>query len=459
LGEIPRDWKLAQVVPIYKNGDVQQRENYRPVSLTSTVCKTLERLILDCLLKYIDERCPISDNQFGFRSRRSCSSQLISYVDMISEALDNNLCVDVIYLDQSKAFDKVSHSKLIQTLIKRKIPTTLVKWIQHFLSNRTLTVKIQQLSSPRKVTSGVPQGSILGPILFLLYTEEIDTIIQKPICLFRFADDMKLCYAFDPKNVPQDSIAPLQQCLDRLFNWCTEYSLPLNLKKCSTVHFGNTNPRLNYCLQNNELDEHTCERDLGVIIDEHLTFQSHIDATVKKARRLAGLMFHSTQYHGKEVILPIYKCIIRPVLEYASVVWNPSLIKQIKQLESVQRYVTKRISGCSSLSYTQRLSSLGLPRLDTRRAFFDLVEMFKVVNGLTVVSNRIKLTFLHHTTRGHSLRIRAVKFKCNIRKSSFFVRIANTWNTLPARIAETRRLSSFKVSLRKRLFNCVKWSS
>jgi hypothetical protein len=109
LGEIPKEWKLAQVVPIYKSGDVQRRENYRPVSLTSTVCKTLERLILDCLQKYIEERCPISDNQFGFRSRRSCASQLISYVDMLSEGLDNNLSIDVIYLDQSKAFDKVLH--------------------------------------------------------------------------------------------------------------------------------------------------------------------------------------------------------------------------------------------------------------------------------------------------------------------------------------------------------------
>ena len=106
------------------------------------------------------------------------------------------------------------------------------------------------------------------------------------------------------------------------------------------MHFGHSNPRLNYCVQHNELEKHTCERDLGVIIDEHLTFQSHIDATVKKARRLAGLMFHSTQYHGKEVILPIYKCIIRPALEYASIVWNPSLKKQINQIESVQRYVT-----------------------------------------------------------------------------------------------------------------------
>ena len=131
-GQVPKDWKHATVVPIYKNGNLNKRENYRPVSLTSTVCKVLEKLVLNRLWYFISDRCPLNDSQFGFRTSRSCSSQLISYVDLLTKALDKGLCADVVYLDLSKAFDKVSHVKLIQKLNDRKIPTLLNQRIKAF---------------------------------------------------------------------------------------------------------------------------------------------------------------------------------------------------------------------------------------------------------------------------------------------------------------------------------------
>jgi hypothetical protein len=167
-------------------------------------------------------------------------------------------------------------------------------------------VVINQCSSAtRSVTSGVPQGSILGPILFLLYTDDVDKQIQEPIKLFKFADDMKLCHIFNKQSISETAHDPLQESLISLHNWCTENCLPLNLSKCSVVHFGSTNPRLNYFIEQQQLVSHSTERDLGVIFDERVTFQPHIDNVVKRARRLAGMMFHSFQSRSAYVILPL----------------------------------------------------------------------------------------------------------------------------------------------------------
>ena len=144
---------------------------------------------------------------------------------------------------------------------------------------------------------------------------------------------------------------------------------------------------------------------------------------------------------------------IRPILEYASVIWNPFTVKQIKQVESVQRNVTKRISGCSSLTYDERLKALKLPRLNTRREYFDLLEMYKVIHGFSHVSTNIKMQFQKRLSRGHAFRIRPCKFKRNVRKTALFVRTVNQWNALPASMIETNKLSSFKSSLRTQM--CV----
>jgi hypothetical protein len=273
-------------------------------------------------------------------------------------------------------------------------------------------------------------------------------LIRDPTPLFKFADDMKMCHIFDPSTASDNTHEPLQHCINRLYSWCIDNCLPLNESKCSVVHFGMSNPRQKYYIEQHELAKHSTERDLGVTFDESLTFQPHIDSIVNRARRLAGFIFRSFQSRSAEVILPIYRTIIRPILEYASVTWNPYLQKQVKQLEAVQRCVTKRINGYTTLSYEERLSALKLPRLSARREYFDLVEIFKVLRGLSYVKLRTQLSFLSRTTRGHAYRLRPGKFKRNVRKTALFVRASNKWNLLPASVAEVKKLSLFKSHLR-----------
>jgi Reverse transcriptase (RNA-dependent DNA polymerase) len=443
--KVPDEWKHASVIPIHKSGNVNKCENYRPVSLTSTVCKVMEKIVLDRIHYYVSKLCPLSDSQFGFRINRSCSSQLVSYTDLLTKAIDKGLCVDVVYLDFSKAFDRVSHDKLIQKMHQRKIPLTITKWVQAFLAERTQSVVIQQTrSTERKVTSGVPQGSILGPILFLLFTDDIDKIIIEPIVTYKFADDMKLCNVFDPKCTTSDAHDTLQRCINNLYRWCVENSLPLNLKKCSIVHFGSTNTRQPYYFELQQIETHSTERDLGVIFDEHISFQSHIDSIVNRARRLTCMMFRSFYSRSPSVIVPIYKTLIRPLLEYATAVWNPHQLKQVKQVESVQRYITKRILKYSNASYDERLRILHIPSLEARRKYFDLVEIYKVVNKLSFVDNNLSYSFVNRPSRGHVFRIRCCKYTRNVRKFALFVRAINAWNIIPSYIVNETQLPVFK---------------
>ena len=176
-----------------------------------------------------------------------------------------------------------------------------------------------------------------------------------------------------------------------------------------------------------------------------------VDATVSRARRLAGLMFHSLISRSPDIILPVYFNIVRPILEYATVIWNPHLISQIDKIEKVQRYVTKRITGFSNLSYEDRLNTLHLPSLSHRREYFDLLEVYKSMKGYSYVSN-VNFTLLSDRTRGHALRLRQQPHNLNIRKVALFVRAVIRWNSLPSEIVDAQTLIIFKRMLRKHMF-------
>jgi ribonucleases P/MRP protein subunit RPP40 len=312
-----------------------------------------------------------------------------------------------------------------------------------------MLVRVQStFSGEREVTSGVPQGSILGPLLFNLYTDDIDTIHSKDLSLYKFADDMKLYNIYDP-TMTSSTQTPLQSGLNNVHTWCVENELPLNLNKCSVVYFGVNNPRVFYNIAGHRLVSKSCERDLGVLFDEHLNFSPHIDQVVRRARRMVGLLLHTFQSRSSAVILSVYKSMIRPLLEYGSVAWNPYLIKHINQLESVQRMVTKRIAGYSSLRYEDRLTSLHLSTLSCRRQYLDLVEIYKVIHGYSF--STIQYLFLNSNTRGHSFRLREDMFRLNMRKFALFTRAVRLWNSLPSNIVAAKSFGSFKYKLRVHL--------
>ncbi len=259
---IPPEWKIHCIVPVFKSGDKCSVSNYRPISLLSSVSKVLERLVYDKLFSFLSNR--ISKAQFGFLKSHSCVQQLLCFLCNISSALDARSQVDVIYLDFKKAFDKVSHGGLLFKLNSLGIGDKLLKWLQEYLSHRQQLVSINGVkSSLLPVTSGVPQGSILGPLLFLVFINDLpDSALSSIVQLF--ADDTKC----SKQVICWDDVSNLQEDLDRLYNWSVKWSLLFNDSKCVSMSFSSSKPSINssYHIAGNSIEQKNFHRDLGIII-------------------------------------------------------------------------------------------------------------------------------------------------------------------------------------------------
>lgn len=447
-GQVPQEWLQANVVPIFKAGRRDSADNYRPISLSSSLSKVMETLIKDFLLLWLNTSSRLNCSQHGFTANKSCTSQLLEYLNDVTEALDRKLCADSVYLDFSKAFDRVSHSILVTKLHSRGVPLTLVRWIRSFLSNRVQRVVINgAASSWCPVTSGVPQGTVLGPVLFSIFLDDLDTVIPMGVTIKKFADDTKLYIAFKPED--RISIcSQLQQTLDSVYSWCNRNLLPLNIKKCSVVHFGRRNPGHDYYVNQSLIDSTVCIKDLGIMLDSNLSFNQHVDYIVSKAQRLLGFVFRTFRSRNPDTLLPVYKSLIRPMLEYATPVWNSPAVRHISTLERVQKRFTKRLAGLREQSYDNRLRCLKLPLLSQRRAFFDLVCMYQILNGLLISKCSIQRKFTSKSLRGHSQMLAKAQCLSECRKRFFTLRIINQWNSLPDNVVRSTTLQMFKARLR-----------
>ena len=230
---VPTDWRVANVTPIFKKGDRSLPCNYRPVSLTSVVCKVMESLIKGCLLKYLLDNELLNLSQHGFLPSRSCVTNLLSFLEDVSSSLDSGFGVDVVYLDFSKAFDKVPLGRLMVKLRRLGVRGNCADWISSWLHDRSQRVAVNgNFSSWKEVTSGVPQGSVLGPLLFLIFINDIDSSLTS--CISKFADDTKLYR----KISNLDDALLLQKDLDKLFSWSQTWQMSFNADKCKVLHFG-----------------------------------------------------------------------------------------------------------------------------------------------------------------------------------------------------------------------------
>jgi hypothetical protein len=267
-GIIPTMWRNAYVVPVFKKGDASSVKNYRPISLCCITCKLMESVINDTLSKYLVQNKLLSPLQYGFQRGKSCELQLLECKNKWTKSIDDKHTVDVIYIDFSKAFDKVIHQYLLEKLALYGIHGDLLKWIQSFLYNRQQQVKVNDvLSTTKRVTSGVPQGSILGPIFFLIYVNDITEQIKSSIYLF--ADDVKLF------SLSENSTY-LQNDLNTLRAWSIKWQLEISREKCSVLYIGQNNPKHEYKFSDLNIMEQTSVRDLGVEVDNKLDFKAHI---------------------------------------------------------------------------------------------------------------------------------------------------------------------------------------
>ena len=440
---IPQDWKHARVTAIYKKGSKSDPGNYRPVSLTSIVCKLFESFVRDSIDSHMASNNLYTDSQHGFRQSKSCSTQLLEVMDHFSSFINEHQSYDVVYLDFQKAFDTVPHERLITKLLAYGIHPKIVCWIRSFLSNRTQVVKVNQEESHiAHVTSGIPQGSILGPTLFNVFINDITCNISSYIKVF--ADDTKIYNLSKNHEI-------LQQDLFKLNEWSKKWCLFFNANKCKVIHYGGNNPNHKYLLSpssTSHLTEDCEEKDLGVIFDNNLSFDKHINAKICKANQIHGVLKRNLLNPDPDTVIDLYKTLIRPHLEYANSIWSPRYKRQSIAIEKVQRRITKSIYLLKDLPYTDRLKELNLPSLKYRRLRGDLIQCYKYVYNIDKFKlNSLQLYENSHNTRGHQYKLKVNHKRTLTETNSFANRVINPWNALPSNTVLASSLNLFKESI------------
>ena len=446
-GALPREWLEANVIPVYKKSDKQYVGNYRPVSLLSICGKIMERAIVNLAFPSIKEK--LYHLQHGFIKGRSTVTQLLEVFHEVSAILDNAGQVDMVYLDFSKAFDSVSHKLLLHKLRSFGFHSNLLSWFEAYLTGRRQRVVVDGIHSDwLPVVSGVPQGSILGPLLFVLYINDLPSVAQHTkIALF--ADDAK-CYT----NVKTSSDCErLQADLNALVSWSNTWQLNFHPSKCQVITMSRRRKPVvfDYIMDGNSLSKIDTIKDLGVDISAKLVWDTHVNRVVKKCNRKMGMIMRTVGFHAPvKVTKTLYSSLIRSDLEYGSCLWSGTSKHNVQVLEGVQRRATKFILHYPDQDYKERLTSLKLLPLTLRRDKFDLLFFYKCKEGhydlnidnFTEFSVRNGLG--HPTTRSSSdsFKLKSQFCKTEAHIAFYFNRIVPLWNQLPL---STRKAGSFSI--------------
>lgn len=436
-GVFPEIWSRAIVTPLYKKGDKFNPENFRPISLTCALCKTMEKPIAKELTSFLLGNNVIPNTQHGFLPQRSTVTNLLSCLNKWTQDVDGGRPVDVVYLDYEKAFDTVPIERLLYKLDHFGIRGELLQWIACFLRNRTYVVRANNtLSSGHNVRSGVPQGSVLGPLLFLTYISDLSSEVTSSIAYF--ADDTKLF-----GNPMQHQI---EEDLRVIHEWTRKWMLRLNSNKCVVLHLGKNNPHTRYRLGDSLIQSVEQQKDLGILVSDDLKWEPHIANIAKKANTLIYLIQRAFCNTSVEMVSKLFKTYVRPKIEYACSVWSPYFVKDVEILERVQRRMTKISDETRHLSYPERLELFQISSLKERRERGDMIQVFKTLSGY--YSPLIELSLFHlnegRELRGHSRKISKEKCQLLIRKNFITNRVVYKWNSLEEETVTAPSVNAFK---------------
>ena len=464
-GKLPSDWKQANITPVFKKGSKVLVPNYRQISLLSIVSKLCERCVLRNLLSKLSHL--LTSAQHGFVRGRSCVTQLLSVLHDLGTSLDAGDEVDVVYLDFSKAFDLVPHGRLLHKLSLFGIQGPLHAWFTDYLHSRSQTVAIEgTFSSWVPVTTGVPQGSILGPFLFLLYVNDLPDVLSNSTSIALFADDAKCSRVV--RN--SDDCTALQQDLNSVSIWSQDWGLSFNKNKCEVLRISRKrnsmleSPTVNpYTINDHQLAVVPSSKDLGVLVNNKLTWDLQISSVVAKANKTLGFL---QRHFGGTLTGPahrrsMYLSLVRSHLSYASEIWAPQSCKtDLKLLESVQRRATRFILNCSKdhrvrPNYKSRLISLNLLPISYWLECRDLCFVYKYMSGSFNVQLEDYIQVSSGRTRSStdSLNLYPVhRLRTSLFRDSFFNCVVKLWNNLPLEIRKSSSISAFKSRLYKHYF-------
>ena len=457
---IPTCFKFQLITPVHKKGSKALPANYRPVSLTPHIIKIFERIMRARIVHHLESNYLLCKHQHGFRKGRSCLTQLLSHVDNIIQNLLNGADTDVIYLDFAKAFDKVDHEVLLAKVRSYGISGKVYKWIEAFLADRRQAVVINgSLSYLAEVISGVPQGTVLGPILFLIYINDMGDCALHSF-LSTFADDTRISGRVDSDSDVDKTQADLNQVIE----WSSSNNMLLHEQKFELLchkssrpgHFLTELPYVSelyqYSTSKGTITQKSLVKDLGVNVHESLSWTPHINIIADSARKMASWVLSVFKDRSKETMVTLYTSMVRSKLEYCCPLWDPTSIEDIRTLETVQRSFTSRITSVKHLDYWERIKCLNLQSLQRRRERYSIIHMWKVLHHIS--PNDLGIQFSTSSRLGVKAKIpspptsstRATK---TMYDRSFAVRGPRLWNLLPESVNSITTLEPFKIALSK----------
>ena len=442
---IPQDWKTNKIIPIHKSGNCTHPLNYRPISLTSSCCKIMEHIIAKEIRIHLEFINFFSPTQHGFRPGFSTTTQLSLFSHDLSSVLDSRSQVDVVFLDFSKAFDKVPHSKLIYKLSKLDLNPQIVNWIRSYLSNRSQYVEIHNVkSSSLNVLSGTPQGSVISPLLFLIY---INDLVQNLTVSHRlFADD---CVVYHEIKSIEDNII-LQNNLNLIFDWCRTWSLPLNIAKTALLQIHRKSNPLSFNYNINSVPVHSVSnyKYLGLTFTNDLNWNLHISNICNSALTKLFYLRRQLKHSTKNIRLLCYKTYILPILQYGCEIWDPYTELNIMKIEAIQnkatRFIMNNWSRNSSISLMKQ--ELGLFPLSENRKILRLTLLFKFFFNLIGPPTPPFITPASYISSriDHLFKLAPISFRTNSHKYSLFPRSIQDWNRLPHDVVSSPDVETFK---------------
>lgn len=381
-GIFPTSLKIGFIIPLHKSNDPCNIRNYRPITILPAIGKVLEGIVVDRLIPFLSK--VIHPSQHGFVRGKSTISNLLLFQEYVLSAFRRNEQVDAVYIDMAKAFDKVDHAILISKLKGYGVADPLLSWIASYLRDRVLVVKIGPTTSDHfSSSSGVPQGSLLGPYLFILFVN--DLLNEVSVNALKFADDVKLYSAISS----HDDLLRIQDSLSAIEDWCTRNNMSINPSKCSCITFHRTkSPTIHpYSISGSDIPRSQSIKDLGVIFSNDMSFSGHIDYICNKSNKMLGFISRfSRGINNPYALRSLYCSLVRQLVEYASPVWSPYTLSNKMRLEALQRRFIRLVGVRMGFDYlvvpVDDLSrDLNLPSLSLRREVADVVMLVKVVNG------------------------------------------------------------------------------
>ena len=383
-GHVPRELKIARVMPIFKSGDKKIISNYRPVSVLPCFSKILEKLVYKRMINFITKYDILYKYQFGFREKHGTSLALSFLIDNIVSAHEKGQCVLGIFIDFSKAFDTVNHQILYKKLANYGIRGMALNWIKSYLSDRTQFVEFQGVKSGNEnITCGVPQGSILGPLLFLLYVNDIVKASQEVLTIL-FADDTNIFKA--GTNIDM-MISSMNNELDNIVKWLQANKLSLNVKKTHYIIFkpGRTSvsPTSNIRINNQIVQQEMSTTFLGVVLDSKLSWGLHVQKIKMKMSKSIGIISKARKILNRKTLLTLYYSFIYPYMSYCVEVWGNAAKTYTDSLLKLQKLCCRIITGSKRLTPSEPLfRCLKILKLPDIYEYSVMLFMFKFYNGL-----------------------------------------------------------------------------